>query len=114
LAPGNTLRRFMVEDDVVGRTRRSIQGIPARFILGTDSPTKGASRAGQMLLVASLAAFMVTELPRILGSLVGRLAEPSRSVTRRALRAGYHVGGAYLRRTLLLGAGAAIAGASIA
>src|SRR6266568_7720257 len=54
LPPGNRLKRFLVEDDVVARVRHNIQGIPSRFILGTESPAKGASRLGQILLVASL------------------------------------------------------------
>jgi predicted PurR-regulated permease PerM len=113
LPPGNRLRRFLVEDDFVARVRHNIDGIPSRFILGTDSPARGAGQLGQILLVASLAAFMVTQLPKSINAAVGRLPATSRERAASALRAGYRVGGAYARRTLVLAAACAVVGGLI-
>src|SRR5262249_16872835 len=113
LAPTSRVRRFLVEDDVVARVRHHIQGIPSRFILGTESPAQGASRLGQILLVASLAAFASPQLPRIADALVARVPAGSRSIASVALRTGYRMGGAYIRRTLALSAGCALAGGLI-
>ncbi|MBV8303328.1 MAG: AI-2E family transporter, partial [Acidimicrobiia bacterium] len=110
LPVGNPIRRFLVGDDVVARVRHSIDGLPSRFILGTDSPARGASQLGEILLVASLAAFMVTQLPKSIEALVDRLPVASRESARRALRAGYSAGGSHVRRTLALGAACALAG----
>jgi predicted PurR-regulated permease PerM len=114
LAPGNAVRRFLEEDDVAARIRRDIQGAPARFILGTESPTKGASRAGEILLVASLAAFMVTELPTIVRAVGARLPPAAQARAQSAVAAGYHTGGAYVRRTLALAGACAVAAGLVA
>src|SRR4051794_29529469 len=114
LPPGNPVRRFLVSDDVVARVRRSIDGIPSRFILGTDSPTRGASQLGEALLVASLGAFMVTQLPKRLNDLTARLPVASRERAAVVLRSGYRAGGSYVRRTLTLAAACGVAGGLVA
>ncbi|MBV8984192.1 MAG: AI-2E family transporter, partial [Acidimicrobiia bacterium] len=114
LAPENRLKRFLVADDVVARVRHNIEGIPSRFILGTESPAQGASRLGQVLLVASLGAFMVTQLPKTIKGAIVRLPESSRTGAAEALGVGYRNGGAYVRRTLVLSAACAAAGALVA
>ena len=83
-------------------------------ILGTESPAKGASQVGQLLLAASLAAFMVTQLPKTVQAVAVRLPAASRVRAVAALRAGYRIGGSYARRTLALGGACAVGGGLIA
>src|SRR5262249_11334929 len=93
LPAGHPVRRFLIEDDVVNRVRHHINGIPSRFILGTESPLSGASRVGVLLLVASLAAFMVTEGPAILRRVASSLPAAWQQPATTAMRSGYQVGG---------------------
>jgi predicted PurR-regulated permease PerM len=102
LPAGNPLRRFLIEDDVVARVRHDISGIPSRFILGTDSPAGVASRLGTILLVSSLGALMVVQGPTAMRSALARLPGRWQDRAQAAVRAGYHLGGSYVRRTAVL------------
>ncbi len=114
LAPGNALRRFLVEDHVVARVRTSIKDIPARFIFGTTSPFHSASQLGLFMLIASLSAFMITRGPALFRRLVAWLPTEWRETADTAGCAAYHTGGAYIRRTLVLAGASGLAAGGLA
>jgi predicted PurR-regulated permease PerM len=114
LSAGNPVRRFLIQDDVVARVRRAISGIPSRFILGTDSPLGAASRVGTILLVVSLGALMVVQGPTTMRNAITRLPARWQQATYAAVRAGYHRGGSYIRRTALLALGVGLGAGLIA
>jgi predicted PurR-regulated permease PerM len=103
LQPEHPVRRFIEQADVEPRLRQWLGQLPARLVLGTDNPAKGASRVTGGLLVTVLTMFTIT---RGAQSVEGAIGLFNRRRTRRALerivRAAYRGGTGYTLRTLAL------------
>ena len=114
LPPGNALRRFLIEGDVVARIRTYVNSIPSRFLFGTSSPLQGASQVAVILLIISLSGFMISRGPSIFHSVVSSLPTRWQPGVAAAGRDGYNTGGAYIRRTIVLCFPCALAASGLA
>jgi predicted PurR-regulated permease PerM len=103
LEPEHPVRRFIEQAEVEPRLREWLGQLPARIVLGTDNPAKGASRVTGALLVTILTMFTIT---RGAQSVEGGIALIRRRRVRRLLErivgAAYRGGSAYTLRTLAL------------
>jgi predicted PurR-regulated permease PerM len=103
LQPEHPVRRFIEQAEVAPRLRQWLGQLPARIVLGTDNPAKGASRVTGGLLVIVLTMFTIT---RGAQSVEGALALVRHRRVRRALErvvgAAYRGGTGYTLRTLAL------------
>src|SRR5256885_7115472 len=101
LQPEHPVRRFIEQAEVAPRLRQWLGQLPARIVLGTDNPAKGASRGTGGLLVTVLTMFTIT---RGAQSVEGALALVRHRRVRRALERGggaaYRGGTGYTLRTL--------------
>src|SRR6266550_1990988 len=60
LEPEHPVRRFIEQAEVEPRIREWLGQLPARIVLGTDNPAKGAGRVTGALLVTVLTMFTIT------------------------------------------------------
>jgi predicted PurR-regulated permease PerM len=103
LEPDHAVRRWIEQAEVEPRVREWLGQLPARIVLGTDNPAKGASRVTGALLVMILTMFTITRGHQTVqgGIALIRHERLQRSVER-IVRAAYQGGTRYTLRTLVL------------
>jgi len=103
LEPDHAVRRWIEQAEVEPRVREWLGQLPARIVLGTDNPAKGASRVTGALLVTILTMFTITRGHQTVqgGLSLIRHVRLRRSVER-IVRAAYRGGTGYTLRTLAL------------
>jgi predicted PurR-regulated permease PerM len=103
LQPEHPVRRFIEQAEVEPRVREWLGHLPARIVLGTDNPAKGAGRVTGAVLVVVLTMFTITRGQQ---SVEGAIALFRHRAVRRALErivgAAYRGGTAFTLRTLAL------------
>jgi predicted PurR-regulated permease PerM len=103
LEPDHPVRRFIEQAEVEPRVREWLGALPARIVLGTDNPAKGASRVTGALLVTILTMFTITRGNQtVQGALSLIRHERLRRSLERIVRAAYRGGTGYTLRTLAL------------
>jgi predicted PurR-regulated permease PerM len=109
LEPDHPVRRFIEQADVEPRLREWLGHLPARIVLGTDSPAKGASRVTGGLLVIVLTMFTITRGQQSVEGAIGLFRHRGvRRVLERIVGAAYRGGTAFTLRTLALGVASGI------
>jgi predicted PurR-regulated permease PerM len=103
LEPDHPVRRFIEQADVEPRIREWLGHLPARIVLGTDSPAKGASRVTGALLVTVLTMFTITRGQQSVEGAIGLFSHRRlRRTLERIVSAAYRGGTAFTLRTLAL------------
>jgi len=103
LEPGHPVRRFIEQAEVEPRVREWLGQLPARIVLGTDNPAKGASRVTGALLVTVLTMFTITRGAQSVEGAIGLFRHRQvRRALERIVGAAYRGGTAYTWRTLAL------------
>ena len=103
LKPDHAVRRWIEQAEVEPRVREWLGQLPARIVLGTDNPAKGASRVTGALLVTILTMFTITRGHQtVQGALSLIRHERLRRSVERIVRAAYRGGAGYTLRTLAL------------
>jgi predicted PurR-regulated permease PerM len=103
LEPDHAVRRWIEQAEVEPRVREWLGQLPARIVLGTDNPAKGASRVTGALLVTILTMFTITRGNQtVQGALSLIRHERLRHSVERIVRAAYRGGTGYTLRTLAL------------
>lgn len=103
LEPDHAVRRWIEQAEVEPRVREWLGQLPARIVLGTDNPAKGASRVTGALLVTILTMFTITRGNQtVQGALSLIRHERLRRSVERIVRAAYRGGTGYTLRTLAL------------
>jgi predicted PurR-regulated permease PerM len=101
LPPDHPVRRFIEQADVEPRLRQWLGQLPARIVLGTDNPAKGASRVTGALLVTVLTMFTITRGAQSVEGAIALVRQRRvRSILERIVRAAYLRGTGYTLRTL--------------
>ncbi|HZQ79343.1 MAG TPA: AI-2E family transporter [Acidimicrobiia bacterium] len=119
LEPDHPVRRFIEQADVEPRIRAWLGNLPARVVLGTDNPAKGASRVTGGLLVIVLTMFTITRGQQSVEGAIGLFRHRRmRRAVERIVGAAYRGGTAFTLRTLALavasGIVAGVAGQALA
>lgn len=103
LKPDHAVRRWIEQAEVEPRVREWLGQLPARIVLGTDNPAKGASRVTGALLVTILTMFTITRGNQtVQGALSLIRHDRVRHSVERIVRAAYRGGTGYTLRTLAL------------
>jgi predicted PurR-regulated permease PerM len=103
LEPEHAARRFIEQAEVEPRVREWLGQLPARIVLGTDNPAKGASRVTGALLVTILTMFTITRGSQTVHAGLGLIRHQRlRAAMERIVRAAYVGGTGYTLRTLAL------------
>jgi predicted PurR-regulated permease PerM len=103
LEPEHPVRRFIEQAEVEPRIREWLGQLPARIVLGTDNPAKGASRVTGALLVTVLTMFTITRGAQSVEGAIGLFRHQRvRQALERIVGAAYRGGTAYTLRTLAL------------
>jgi predicted PurR-regulated permease PerM len=103
LEPESPVRRFIEQADVEPRIREWLGHLPARIVLGTDNPAKGASRVTGGLLVVVLTMFAITRGQQSVEGAIGLFRHRRvRRALERIVGAAYRGGTAFTLRTLAL------------
>jgi predicted PurR-regulated permease PerM len=103
LKPEHAVRRWIEQAEVEPRVREWLGQLPARIVLGTDNPAKGASRVTGALLVTILTMFTITRGSQsVRGGIALIRHERVRGSVERIVRAAYRGGTGYTLRTLAL------------
>ena len=103
LKPDHAVRRWIEQAEVEPRVREWLGQLPARIVLGTDNPAKGASRVTGALLVTILTMFTITRGNQtVQGALSLIRHQRLRRSVERIVRAAYRGGTGYTLRTLTL------------
>ena len=103
LEPDHPVRRFIEQADVEPRIREWLGQLPARIVLGTDNPAKGAGRVTGALLVTVLTMFTITRGAQSVEGAIGLFRHRRvRVALERIVRAAYKGGTGYTARTLAL------------
>ncbi|WP_195210533.1 AI-2E family transporter [Actinomarinicola tropica] len=101
LPPDSATARIAAEVDLAQRAERVLDGLAAQVVIGDDDPLAIAGRASQVVLVAVLAAFSLTQGAALVEQAVRTVQRASiREDIHRTLRAAAERGGAWLRRSL--------------
>ncbi len=103
LPNGGTGDRIATSLDLGNRVERTFDGAASRWVLGVDDPIGAAGEVARVVIVAVLAAFMISGGRHLVANVVGTVRRASR---REALHRGVHAaigrGGSYVRRTLVV------------
>jgi predicted PurR-regulated permease PerM len=103
LKPDQAVRKWIEQAEVETRVREWLGQLPARIVLGTDNPAKGASRVTGALLVTILTMFTITRGSQsVHGGIALIRNQRVRHSVERIVRAGYDGGTGYTLRTLAL------------
>jgi len=103
LEPDHAARRWIEQAEVEPRVREWLGQLPARVVLGTDSPAEGASRVTGALLVTILTMFTITRGHQTVKGGIGLIRhERLRRAVERIIRAAYKGGTGYTLRTIAL------------
>ncbi len=103
LEPEHPVRRFIEQAEVEPRIREWLGQLPARIVLGTDNPAKGAGRVTGALLVTVLTMFTITRgAQSVKGGIALFRHRRVRQALERIVRAAYVGGTGYTLRTLAL------------
>jgi predicted PurR-regulated permease PerM len=103
LEPDHPVRRFIEQADVEPRIREWLGQLPARIVLGTDNPAKGAGRVTGALLVTVLTMFTITRGAQSVDGAIGLFRHHRvRRALERIVRAAYKGGTGFTLRTLAL------------
>jgi len=101
LQPDHPVRRFIEQAEVEPRIREWLGQLPARIVLGTDNPAKGAGRVTGALLVTVLTMFTITRGAQSVEGAIGLFHhERVRHAVERIVGAAYRGGTGYTLRTL--------------
>jgi predicted PurR-regulated permease PerM len=103
LKPDQAVRKWIEQAEVEQRVREWLGELPARIVLGTDNPAKGASRVTGALLVTILTMFTITRGSQsVRGGIALIRHERLQRAVERIVRAAYEGGTRYTLRTLAL------------
>jgi predicted PurR-regulated permease PerM len=103
LRPDHPVRRWIEQAEVEPRVREWLGQLPARVVLGTDNPAKGASRVTGALLVTILTMFTITRGNQTVKGGIGLIRHQRlRGAVDRIVRAAYKGGTGYTLRTIVL------------
>ncbi|HYT38427.1 MAG TPA: AI-2E family transporter [Acidimicrobiia bacterium] len=103
LEPEHPVRRFIEQAEVEPRIREWLGQLPARIVLGTDNPAKGAGRVTGALLVTVLTMFTITRgAQSVRGGIALFRHRRVRQALERIVEAAYRGGTGYTLRTLAL------------
>ncbi|CAN0163204.1 unnamed protein product, partial [Phaeothamnion confervicola] len=103
LPNGGTGDRIATSLDLGERVSRTFDGAASRWVLGVDDPIGAAGEVARVIIVAVLAAFMISGGRHLIANVIGTVRRASR---REALHRGVHAaigrGGSFVRRTLVV------------
>lgn len=105
LQPGTVPARIAKSLDLSGRVERSFDGAAARWVVGTDDPIQIAGVFGKVVVIAVLAAFMISGGRDLVASAITLVRRRSiRRTFHRVTQTGSALGGRFVRRTLAVSA----------